>query len=262
MQKKIILLFIIISLLAFGVFYVKGNLNQYIRDYIISYVSQITKTNVELESVDINIKDGMGTFNNFVISNPTMYKSSYILKLQDAQVNIAPTSIFEDTVMINEIILNNTAINYEKNNASSNFSQIQKNIEQVNKQGSEKNLKGKVSGAQEKQEKQEKKFIVKKIDIKNIMVSARIAEIKDEIQFKLPDIQILNIGSPTKPLTQSELVQFILLNVEKNVSKGKELLRLEKKLTREIKRIEKQMKSLEEIGVDKDELLKDLKKLF
>lgn len=259
MQKKIILLFIIISLLAFGVFYVKGNLNQYIRDYIISYVSQITKTNVELESVDINIKDGMGTFNNFVISNPTMYKSSYILKLQDAQVNIAPTSIFEDTVMINEIILNNTAINYEKNNASSNFSQIQKNIEQVNKQGSEKDSKGKVSGAQEKQEK---KFIVKKIDIKNIMVSARIAEIKDEIQFKLPDIQILNIGSQAKPLTQSELVQFILLNVEKNVSKGKELLRLEKKLTREIKRIEKQMKSLEDIGVNKDELLKDLKKLF
>ncbi len=234
-MKKIIALIIFIILGGLGYFaydYIKNNLDNDVRNLIIEYGSEITGTQVNLDSVKLDLKQGIGSLNQFTLKNPKGFATDYAIKFNKAELDLEVDTVLSDVIVIEKFSIDGASINYEDMNGKTNFDQIKANVDQylkakkadekttaLNNQSNEENT------ANSAEVKKEKRFIIKRFEILNTEAKATIPQLDNkEIRLQLPNIIMNNIGLKQNGLTAEQLSKVIIKQIEKTLIENSSFL--------------------------------------
>ncbi|MDQ8193111.1 hypothetical protein QEH59_01645 [Coraliomargarita sp. SDUM461004] len=131
MFKKLLLGLLLIALAAGAVVYfvLSGGLNKQIKNAVETYGPRVTQTDVTLEDVNLSILSGSGTLKGLNVGNPEGYQSEHIFALGQIDLKIDTSTILDQTIIIDHILIKAPAISYEKSLSSSNVKDLMNNIE-------------------------------------------------------------------------------------------------------------------------------------
>ena len=122
---------------------------------------------VNLEKIEINNKDFPGK----------------LLIIDKAFAQLDAMSFYEDTIKIDNILLDGINVNYFTNinkRVNNNFNSLKKTLENNNRQATKPDSK---------------KFLIKQLEIKNIQVSATSLELNLTQKVVLNDMKFINLGN-------------------------------------------------------------------
>ena len=142
-----------------------NNLNRSVKidDFEVGFLSG----EVNLKQIEINNKDFPGK----------------LLVIDQAFAKLDALSFYEDVIVIDNIVLDGISVNYFfdiTNRSRSNFTSLKRTLE---------------SKTRSSRKPDDKKFLVKQIDIKDINVSATSAELNLNQTVKLTDLKFKNLGN-------------------------------------------------------------------
>lgn len=206
MKKLLIVLGIVAVLVIAGVVYVSMNLGGIVTAGVNKYGPQLTQTKLTLESATISPLSGVGTLNNLVIGNPKGWSENDLASLGKIHVDIVPSSLRGDHIIINEVVIEAPVFNYETKIVSSNVADLLKNIEQALGPS-------KPSGDAKSPPAQQSttKFAVKKFRLLNGKVRVGVGPAATTVP--LPAIEIDELGTKEGGVTASEAASIVMKQV-------------------------------------------------
>ena len=274
MKKLLVILLIVLIAISGLLFFLKDNLDEIVREIIVTSVSDATQTNVSLAQVKLNLKEGVGILNNYQQGNPEGFQTKYAFRFDQAELDIDVGTILDDVVIIERVFINHADIVYEFNDGKTNFVELKKNIDKNTKKKNS-DQKNKPVVDQEKtssqsKTQQSKKIIIRSFEMINTEVEAAMPFASSQtLSVQLPNIKLSNIGAKENGLLADELMKVFLDAMEKDLKRAvnfKNLVNdLEKDLKKQIDReAEKAIKKIEsELGeIENIKELKKLKDLF
>ena len=154
-----------------------NNLNREVKigDFDVGYLSG----EVNLKKIEINNKDFPGK----------------LLVVEQAFAKLDALSFYEDVIVIDNIALDGISVNYFfdiTNRARSNFTSLKRTLESKNRSPKKSD---------------DKKFLVKQLDIKDINVSATSAKLNLNQTVKLSDLKFENLGNTKESKNYKTIVR-------------------------------------------------------
>ena len=154
-----------------------NNLNREVKigDFDVGYLSG----EVNLKKIEINNKDFPGK----------------LLVVEQAFAKLDALSFYEDVIVIDNIALDGISVNYFfdiTNRARSNFTSLKRTLESKNRSP---------------RKTDDKKFLVKQLDIKDINVSATSAKLNLNQTVKLSDLKFENLGNTKESKNYKTIVR-------------------------------------------------------
>ncbi len=142
-----------------------NNLNRSVKigDFDVGYLSE----EINLKKIEINNKDFPGK----------------LLIIEQAFAKLDALSFYGETIIIDNIVLDGISVNYFfdiTNKAKSNFTSLKKTLD---------------NKARPNRKSDDKKFLIKQLDIKDIKVSASSSELNLNQTVKLRDMKFENLGN-------------------------------------------------------------------
>jgi hypothetical protein len=131
MKKFLIILGILAVLGVAAVVFVSMNLGKIVTAGVNRYGPQLTQTKLTLESASISPFSGVGTLNGLVIGNPKGWSDANLASLGKIHLDVVPSSLRGDHIVINEVVIDAPVFNYETKIIASNVADLLANIEQV-----------------------------------------------------------------------------------------------------------------------------------
>ena len=199
-MKKLLVVLLIVLIVISGLFvFLKDNLDEIVREIIVTSISEATQTNVSLAQVKLNLKEGVGVLNNYQQGNPVGFQTKYAFRFDQAELDIDVSSILDDVVIIERVFINHANILYEFNDGKTNFVELKKNIDKnLKKKNSDK--ENKPIGEQDKissqsKTQQSKKIIIRSFEMINTEVEAALFALQDLARWCMSVIQYLKIGA-------------------------------------------------------------------
>ena len=170
----IVLILIIYVLVEFvGDSIVKGSLE--------SNLSNSLGREIKIDSLSIGYLGGKANIKNLQIQNKEF--PGKLLTIQNASAKLNTSSIFSDKIEIDQIILDGIDLNYYFNvNKNLKVNDNVKSIKETLNKGDSNSSSS-------------KEFIIKKLDVKNIKISANSEKLNINQQISLKDMSFENIGN-------------------------------------------------------------------
>ncbi len=164
-----------------------NNLNRVVKigSFDVGYLSG----EVNLEKIEINNKDFPGK----------------LLIVDKAFAQLDAMSFYEDTIKIDNILLDGINVNYFTNinkRVNNNFNSLKKTLENNNRQATKPDSK---------------KFLIKQLNIKNIQVSATSLELNLTQKVVLNDMKFTNLGNAKGSKNYNILVREIIEIANKEI---------------------------------------------
>lgn len=210
MMKKIgIVLIIVTAIIAGALYWLRNNLDGLVRDAIETYGSEMTKANVSVGSVSIDIANGECIIRNFVVGNPQGFRSPHAFKVDELQLVLDPRTIADDVILVKKILIQSPEVIYEKGERMTNFDAIQENINEY------------LGPSEQASSDEGKKLIVDEFKMRGAKVQASAPFIAgDPVMADLPDLNMRNLGKAEGGLTAGELGQRIASAMQKQLVKA------------------------------------------
>ena len=167
---------------------------------------------VEIDSFDVGYLSGEVNLKKIEINNKDFPGKLLIINKAFAQLDAM--SFYEDTIKIDNILLDGVNVNYFSNinmRVNNNFNSLKRTLENNNRQPSKPDSK---------------KFLIKQLDIKNIQVSATSLELNLTQKVGLNDMNFENLGNATGSKNYNTLASEIIEIANKEIKE---------KIVREIK---------------------------
>ena len=197
-------------------------LDSIVKSAVNKYGSQIIGTEVTLDSFKLNPFNGELKLGGLNIGNPNGYSAPALLKLGGISVKVDPKSLFSDTIVVENISVDNPSITYEMPDFStSNVMQIQQNV-------------AKNTASEDKKEAEEEaktgETSSKNVIIRKVMVAGGLLNAITPMQnnntalgIDLPAIEMADLGGANQKLTIrdsiTEIFNKILFNATSTVTK-------------------------------------------
>ena len=247
-MKKLISILIIIFLIIYVLVEFIGD--SIIKSSLESNLSNSLKRETKIDDLSIGYLSGKAKIKNLKISNKDF--PGILLEIKNVSAKLSTTSIFSNKIEIDEIILDGIDLNYFFNlnrnlKVEDNVKSIQENLNKSDKKASSS-----------------KKFIVKKLDLKNFNISANSEELNFNQQISLKDMSFNNVGntedSKNYKTVLKDLFDKAFKSVKNKVLSGNMSNSLDKIKNIDEQKIKEKIKK--EIDANKDKVKNKLKKLF
>ena len=275
-MKKIVLVFIfLVAVLGGLTYWFFDNLDDFIKSYMVEYGSEMTKTDVEIDSVKTDISKGEILINRIGIENPKGFSNNEAFEVKKVKIQVNKDSLNQDVIEIPLVLINNPEIIYEYNGKKTNFNVLKDNIQNyqknVNNSSNEKKI-GKVTENKQTKENKEKKtsktFFIKELKIVDLEVKARVSSVKkDFLNKKIPLIIIKNIGSETKGASPEFILERVILKIDDNLETVFDFKSLKTDIKNNVNKIIDKLKGVQKGDSDKEKIdpkkiINNLKDLF
>ncbi|MEO6035339.1 MAG: hypothetical protein ABIQ35_08800 [Verrucomicrobiota bacterium] len=195
---------IVIVLVILALVLVFINLNSIVKKGVETVGPQLTKVEVRLGSAKLSPMNGNGELSRLFVGNPENYKSPSAIEVGNVKVAVKLSSVFKDTIEIDEVNIQEPLITFEGGLTGNNLMTILKNLES-SPDDVKPTPKGKTAS------EGGKKFFVKDVVINggkiNVLVTGLGAK---ALTVPLPPIYLQNIGSETNGVTAAQLCKEIL----------------------------------------------------
>ena len=246
-------------------------MDEIVRNYIVEQVSEVTNTQVKLDAVKLDLKEGSGSLFNFEQPNPPGFQTKYAFHFDQAELDLDLKSILDEVIIIEKVLINGAEVVYEYNDGKTNFIEL-KNI--INANINNKLVATSSSKTAQPEQKDNKKTFAK-LYKKIIITSFSMIYTKVEgavpfsssqtLSITLPNIQLNNIGANEGGVAVDQLIAIFVDALENDLRRSINFNNLVRDLEKDIKKsIEKETKKIiSDIQSDIENLdeIKDLKKL-
>ena len=128
---RVILIGVVVAVIgAVGVFmFVLSSLDGIILEAVETYGSEITKAKVSLAAVELDLSSGRSSLRGLSVGNPKGFKTPSAFELGAISIAIDSSTVSDDTIVINEIVIDSPVVTYELGAGGSNIDAIQRNVE-------------------------------------------------------------------------------------------------------------------------------------
>lgn len=196
MKKLGIAVLILAAAIAGALTWMRGNLDDLVRNAIADYGSQMTQARVDAAAVEIRLEDGRGVIRGLTLGNPAGFKTGHAMKVGEIELVVDIATVASDVVTIKKIAVLAPDIIYEKGEKLTNFDAIQKNIAAY--------------VGPSRQDGKGKKLIVEEFVIRNAKAQASAAYMDGKtVAVSLPDLVLRDVGKRKGGITPGELGQEI-----------------------------------------------------
>jgi len=207
-MKKILLS--IVSLLIISTIFLILFRDLIVKKTFESILSNNLNRVVEINSFDVGYLNGEVNLEKIEINNKNFPGKLLIIDKAFAQLDAM--SFYEDTIKIDNILLDGVNINYFSNinmRVNNNFNSLKRTLENNNRQLSKSNSK---------------KFLIKQLDIKNIQVSATSLELNLTQKVGLNDMKFENLGnakgSKNYNILAREIIEITNREIKEKIAAG------------------------------------------
>ncbi len=211
-RTKKILLYIgggILALLVAAYLVLIFGCGSIVRSRINAYCPRLTQTKVELNAAQVSPLSGTGTLLGLSVGNPKGWSDAEAFHLKSIHVDIVPSSVFSDHIVINEIVIDDPELLYETHLISSNIGDLIKNISKsTSKPASE-------SAAVKNGRKVT--FVIKKLRLEKGHVKLGVGP--TAVTLDLPAVEFDNLGSGNG-VSAEELSLLIMRTIASDIVKG------------------------------------------
>jgi uncharacterized protein involved in outer membrane biogenesis len=163
----------------------------------------ITQTPVQLDGARVSPFSGVGTLNGLTVGNPQGWSNNPALQLGRMHIDLEPSTLFDDHIVINEITIEQPQFRYETRLVASNVGDLLKNIEQS-------------IGTREAQPQTKTgkpiKMVVKKLSIREGQVTVEIPG-ATAIAISMPPVELADIGTAEGGITPAQLASAVMREV-------------------------------------------------
>ena len=208
---KLFGLLVVLLIVMVGVLLVYPN--QLIQEGVETFGSEVAKTEITLESVDLSVFSGKGSLRGLKINNPEPFnKTPHAFSVGAIDLELQPKSLMGDVIRIHLLRIVAPEISYERQGKADNISALQKNIEDsLNLQAEEDSNDD--AGA-------EKKIIIEKLVIQDAKVNVYHKIFGDKHKsIELLDITLNDIGEKSNGATAVEVGSQIMEAIKRTVTK-------------------------------------------
>jgi len=243
-MNKLAIFAITILLICGGAlwFLASGSLNDYVKVQIERVGQATTDQKVSVEKVEILLSKGAGTLSEIKLNNPVKYNYPHAITLKTAKLDINLKSLTQDTLTIDEILIEDAKAFVEfnkggKSNIKELLAAIKKNSKKEDAADSQQN-KDDADNSQQLTSN----IRISKLNLTGVAMSLNLTELGNkEHTFVLPNIAISDIGGESgMPANQlgAEIIKRVLKAIskaatkeEKKIIKSKLKDKISKKLT-------------------------------
>lgn len=206
MKKLLIIAVLLGGLAVIAVVAATFFLGSIVKAGVTSVGPRLTGTKVELAGATISPLSGTGTLTGFLVGNPEGWNSDRAFYLGKVHLDIEPRSLLSDTIVIEEVVIDEPHFVYETKIVSSNIKELLNHIEKMTGGGQASTPPG---------EGPAKKIILKKFVLQNgnVTLGAGTAA----LNVPMPALTLTDLGVKEGGLTPAELSQAILSQVLGNV---------------------------------------------
>lgn len=194
---------------------------------LVSFLGNIIKAGIEtagpkiagvpmsVEKVRVNPLTGNVHVKALIIGNPEGFKTESLMELGEFNLDMSLASLFTDTILIKQILIDEPQITYEKALRSSNFSKLMDNLAPAEKPDQ------KTEEQPEKEKGPSKKVIIEDFQLNGAKVHVTITALGGKkMTLPLPDIQMKDIGKGTGGTNIKEVVSEVFASIRDTVLKA------------------------------------------
>ncbi|RED49155.1 hypothetical protein DFP90_106133 [Aestuariispira insulae] len=205
MKKILIGLVVIVAVIAGGAYYVFSNLDKIVETAVEEAGSQVTKVDVTLDGVRLELTEGNAALNGLQVGNPDGFKTDYAMALGTVSVSVDTSSVGQDVIVVREVVVDGPAIIYELSGTDSNIAAIQKNVESFT------SAMGGSGGSSAESTEEGAKVVIENLYIRNgeVAVSAGFLD-GEKMGVGLPEIHLTDIGKDSGGATPAEVAAKVL----------------------------------------------------
>lgn len=191
-----------------------SNLGPIVKKAINEVGPKITKTKVNVDDVNISIFSGEAKITDFLLGNPTGFKSDRAVSVGSVYVDVDESTITKDTIVINKIEIVAPQITYEKISGTDNFQALLKNVK-----GSAKAEKKAKPSSQSDAQGSGKKIVINEVVIRDGKVNLTMAALAGKtVTASLPEIRLKDIGKESNGATPAEAFEQIFDALYENIT--------------------------------------------
>jgi len=272
LKKILFVIFLLIAILGGATYWFFDNLDGFIKDYMVDYGSKMTKTDVEIDSVETNLNKGEILINRLGIENPKGFSNNEAFEVGKVMVIVKKESLNQDIIEIPLILIKNPEILYEYNGKKTNFGVLKDNIQAYqsvdDNSSKSKKVINKIETKEIKGENSSKTFFIHEVKIVNLEIKARVSSIKKNfLNKKIPLITIKNIGSEMKGASPEIILEKIISNIDNNLESNFNFKSLKTNIKQNINKIIDKLSGgnrndSDKEKVDHQKIINNLKDLF
>ena len=267
MKKILLVTLLLILVLGGATYWFFDNLDDFIKNYMVENGSNMTKTEVEVDSVKTDFQKGEISINRLGIENPNGFSNSEAFEVEKVLISIKKESLNQDIIEIPLVLINNPEIIYEYNGKKTNFNVLKENIQNYQNNGSNISQEKKSSKATDNKQvkdinnKTPKTFFIKELKIVDLEIKARVSSLKkDFLNKKIPLIVIKDIGSKSQGASPEFILERVILKVDDNLENIFDFKSLKTDIKKNINKIIDKLSGEEKADSDEEKI--DPKKII
>lgn len=138
--------------------------------------SNLLKTEVEVDDIDISLFGGTASMDGFIIYNPEGFSDEKAIALKGIEIELDLKSLFSETIIVNRIHVRNPEIFFEQKGTKINLRELSNNISLSSEDESEKALiikkfileEGKIRISSELEKERNAEAKIDKLELNNI----------------------------------------------------------------------------------------------
>ena len=209
MKKTFISCILLITILTISLAsFLKIFLPDILKNQLITNGKLLLGTDVYISSVNISL-DGSLNIKDIRIKNPSDFSQNNFLELESLSIKIKPKTLFKETISVENVNFKNTDILVELND------KMQINIAELSKRINTP----KRTSLEEKGSNFKKKFIIENFSIISPTLLLSSKKLSISKNYKLPNIQIVDIGVKENGLPPEEIVTGFLARISEESEK-------------------------------------------
>ena len=210
MKKTFTICILLLTILTISLgLFLKIFLPDILKNQLIANGKLLLKTDVSISSVNIGL-DGSLNIKDIRIKNPSNFSQNNFFELENFSIKIRPETLFKETIYVENVNFKDANILVELNDKMQiNITELSKQINTPEEKASDK----------PKGSKFEKKFIIESFSIISPTLLLSSKKLSINKNYKLPDIQIVDIGTKENGLPLEEIVTGFLARISEDSEK-------------------------------------------
>jgi len=222
-KKKLIILSVVFLSVAFLFLdFLSYRVDKIVKNLIIDQGTQALGQQVSVGKIDTSILGSSIKISNVEIKNLDGFKNKNIIQIKNINVNFAFTSLFKDTIVINDINIDGATLYYE---VSINNKEVKDNVSlfkpalKNSASSSSKEIEAsKELEPKNQSKKKNKDFLINQLTINNTKINAFSEFLDINKDINLNKMSFNNVGTAEKSTKFKEVLQMVFANVLLNIN--------------------------------------------
>ena len=221
-KKLIILLVVFLSVTFLILDFLSYRVDKIVKNLIIDQGIQALGQQVSVGKINTSILGSSIKISNVEIKNLDGFKNKNIIQIKNINVNFAFTSLFKDTIVINDINIDGATLYYEvlinNKEVKDNVSLFKPTLKNSASSSSKETEASKELESKNQSKKKNKDFLINQLTINNAKINAFSEFLDINRDINLNKMSFNNVGTAEKSTKFKEVLQMVFANVLLNIN--------------------------------------------